>query len=57
MATVVALLMAAAVAQATAWTGPGTGTAYTLETGLEVVATTNNISPLDDFLSFNHYFL
>jgi hypothetical protein len=47
MATVVALLMAAAVAQATAWTGPGTGTAYTLETGLEVVATTNNISPLD----------
>ena len=45
--TLITVLVVASAAHAAAWTGPGTGTAYTLETGLEVVATTNNISPLD----------
>lgn len=47
IATMLLLLAATSVAHATAWTGPGTGTAYTLETGLDVVATPSNISPLD----------
>lgn len=45
--TLIAVLVAASAAHAAAWTGPGTGTAYTLEAGLEVVATPSNISPLD----------
>ncbi|MCX6409236.1 MAG: hypothetical protein NT143_02160 [Actinobacteria bacterium] len=34
-------------ATAAAWTGPGTGTAYQLEPGLDVVAIPNNGNPLD----------